>query len=174
VAERLESLVAVHAAVIRADDVVVLIPGPSYAGKTSLCVAALDAGYDVLSDEYALVDTATGMVTGWPRRLRVRTPSGGAERVGDAVDHDPMAVDLIAEVTFSTDVDVLSVDELSAGETTLALLGNTLCASSRPEFAFAATLALGRGVAGVTGQRGEAAEALAALVDLARNPPAVS
>ncbi len=80
VAERLEALVAVHAAVIRADDVVLVIPGPSYAGKTSLCVAALDCGFEVLSDEYALVDPTTGMVVGWPRQLRVRTPGGGAER----------------------------------------------------------------------------------------------
>ena len=94
--------------------------------------------------------------------------------MGDVVHHEPLSVDLVAEVTFDADVDVLDVVNLSAGETTLALLGNTVCAASRPEFAFAATLVLGRRVAGVTGRRGDAAGALRALVDLARKPPAVS
>jgi hypothetical protein len=174
VAERLASQVAVHAAVIRADDVVMVLPGPSYAGKSTLCAAALDAGYQVLSDEYALVDPDTGLVCGWPRRLRVRTPRGDAHRMGDAVRHEPVAVDLVAEITYDPGVDVLDVAPMSAGETTLALLGNTVCASSRPEFAFSAMVVLGRSVSAVGGRRGEAAAALSALVELARSHPRVS
>ena len=55
-AERLRGLVAVHAAVLRVLGDVVVVPGPSYSGKSTWCAAALDAGHEVWSDEFALVD----------------------------------------------------------------------------------------------------------------------
>lgn len=65
-AERLENLVAVHAALILRQGRALLVPGPSYSGKSTLAVAAAAAGAAVLSDEYALVDPASGLVTDGP------------------------------------------------------------------------------------------------------------
>jgi hypothetical protein len=170
-AEWVDGLVAVHAAVIRADDSVIVVPGPSFAGKTTLCVAAIDAGYDVLSDEYALVDPDTAMVRGWPRRLRVRQPDGGATRVAVRSVTEPVAVHLVAVVTRPQPTDsqgpALDVVDISGGEVATELLANTVCASSRPQLAFDAAVAVARVTPGVKGQRGQADEALQALVELA-------
>lgn len=56
-AERLAGQVAVHSAAIAMRGRVLLVPGPTGVGKSSLCAAAAaEAGATVLSDEYALVD----------------------------------------------------------------------------------------------------------------------
>lgn len=169
--ERLGGLVAVHAGVIRAKGRLILLPGPSFAGKTTLCSAALDAGHEVLSDEYALVDPATGLVVGYPRRLRIRRPDGGADRRPAHPSPAPQEVALVAQITFNTalpDGVGLEVTEMSPGDTALALLANTVCASSRPHEAFDAVVAVARSCRGVTGVRGDAALALSELVALAK------
>lgn len=174
VAERLDHLVAVHAAVLVRDGVMVIVPGESMVGKTTLCAAALAAGIQVWSDEYALVDPDTGLVTGWPRRLRVRTADGGANRVAiSAVDPTVALVPaLVARVRFDHALSVdtpLEVAPMLESETVLALLANTVCGQSRPEFAFRGALAVASHAAGVTGTRGDATAALHALFDLAAN-----
>lgn len=82
-AERLNGLVAIHAALVLEPHSgrALLVPGPSGVGKSSLCVAAAAASAMVLSDEFALADAATGLVTRWQRPLRVRRSDGGVERV---------------------------------------------------------------------------------------------
>jgi hypothetical protein len=169
--EWLDGLVAVHAALVCADGVVVMLPGPSFAGKTTLCVAASEAGYDVYSDEYTLIDPATNLVVGWPRRLRVRVGSTGIERRQVCVPHDPVAVDLVAVVTYDADLDTpLDVQPLAPAGTTTSLLANTVCAASRPELSFGATVELARSTTAVIGRRGAAAPALAAMVALTKPP----
>ena len=64
VSEKLPGLVAVHAALLHVDDAVVIVPGSSGVGKSSLCVAAMEAGWQVWSDEYCLISTTTGEVSG--------------------------------------------------------------------------------------------------------------
>lgn len=165
--ERLRGLVAVHAGVIRAEGRIIVIPGPSFAGKTTLCSAALDAGHEVLSDEYALVDPATGLIVGYPRRLRIRRPEGGAERRPAHPTPSPVPVDLVAKITYDAALPEgtgLDVEEMSAGDTALALLANTVCASSRPLEAFEAAVAVARTARGVAGTRGDVARALEELV----------
>jgi hypothetical protein len=174
--ERLAGLVAVHAGVIRSEGRLIIVPGPSFAGKSTLCSAALDAGHEVLSDEYALVDPETGMVIGYPRRLRIRRSDGGAERRPAHPSPAPQQVDLVAQVTFNNalpDGVALEVTRMSPGDTALALLANTVCASSRPEEAFAAAVAVAKSAVGVTGLRGEVREALEELVAIAKEsrPP---
>jgi len=174
-AERLGGVVAVHAGVIRARhesrDVVIVLPGPSFAGKTTLCAAALDAGHEVLSDEYALVRPSDGLITGYPRRLRVRRPDGLSERRPATASAAPMAVDLVAVVTYgavgSDEPSALQIETLSPGDVAMALLANTVCAQSRPEESFRAAVAMARRTKGVEGARGEADRALEELITLA-------
>lgn len=167
-AEWVDGFVAVHASLMRVQGRVLMFPGPSFAGKTTLCVAASEAGYEVYSDEYALIDTATGLVVGWPRRLRVRTPSEGIERRDVCVDHGPMTVDLVATVKYAKDLEVpVDVTPHSPAEVTTALLANTVCAASRSELAFDATVRLARSTKGVGGRRSDAEAALIALARLA-------
>ena len=173
-AERLHDVVAVHSAVLVRDGIMVLVPGESMTGKTTLCAAALEAGIEVWSDEYALVNRATGEVRGWPRRLRVRTQGGGANRVeiGAEGEHaDAMVPTMVASVRFSGDHlmrgDALEVTPAAEGDVVFALLANTVCAQSAPERAFEAALAVASRARGVQGERGDAAEALEVLFDIA-------
>lgn len=171
-AERLAGVVAVHAGVIRDGDTVVVLPGRSFAGKTTLCAAALDAGYEVLSDEYALV-RPDGLITGYPRRLRVRLPDGLSERRPANPSPRPLEVALVAMLTYRTggEGDSLDVEEMTSAEVALALLDNTVCAQSRPEESFRAAVAMARMARGMEGTRGEAVTALPALLEAARGEP---
>lgn len=172
--EHLDAWVAVHAALVRVDGRVVMLPGPSHAGKSTLCGAVLEAGGEVLSDEYALVSPDAARVAGWPRRVRLRDSVHSFRRVGSPIGGEVTRVDLIAVVRHDSGADApLAVSELPAAEAVTAVLANTVCAASRPRFAFDAAVALCRVVPAVSGVRGEAGAALAALVTLARQltPP---
>ncbi len=162
--EQLADWVAVHAALVRIDGRVVMLPGPSHAGKSTLCGAVLDADGEVLSDEYALVSPDATRVAGWPRRVRLRDSAHTFRRVGSAVGGEVAHVDLVAVVTHDPAADSpLEVTPLPAAEAVTAVLANTVCAASRSRFAFDAVVALCRAVPAVAGVRGEAGAALDAL-----------
>ncbi|NLD78501.1 MAG: hypothetical protein GX643_17760 [Acidimicrobiales bacterium] len=179
-AEHLDHLVAVHSAVIAWEGAVILVPATSGAGKSSLALAAHEAGAAVLSDEYALIDPESGLVTGWNRPARIRRPgspgSSGKDRVDIAVDSPPLPVGLVASLTYEPGA---STDwtEMSSSESVLALLANTVVARTRPDSSLDAALAVARSADGVVGRRGEAGVSVArllALVEdrLARGRPA--
>ena len=166
---QLDHLVAVHAAVIAHHGVAMLVPATSGAGKSTLTAAAARAGATVLSDEYALVDPATGLVTGWPRPMRLRRPDGTEERVDLAEPSEPLPVGLVASVTYRPGT---TNDWVPAGasEVVLDLLANTIVARTRPDAALDAALAVSRNARAVTGTRGDADEAVAALLALLDRP----
>jgi hypothetical protein len=92
VVQRLSGLRAVHAGAVLLGDRVVLLPGATHAGKSSLVAELLRQGGTYFSDEYALID-AEGRAHPYPRPLLVRNgspdqlPMLAAEcnaRVGDA------------------------------------------------------------------------------------------
>ena len=162
-AERLAGLVAVHAAVIALHDRALLIPGPTGVGKSRLCAAAADEGAGVLSDEYALVDPQSGMVTGWQRAVRIRRPDGGVDRLDLVRPADPMPVGLVALVEFQPNGSLV-IEDLAPASATLGLLANTVCARSRPQESLDAALRIARACPAVAGTRGEAAEAVQLLL----------
>lgn len=163
--ERLAGLVAVHAAVIVRGSRAMVVPGTSGAGKSTLCVAAAAAGADVLSDEYALIDPTTGVVTGWRRPVRVRRPDGRVDRLDIATESGPVPVGLVALVNHTVD-NADSWAPISRADAVLGLLANTVCARSRPDEALDAALAIARSASSVAGPRGEAAQAIVELLAL--------
>jgi len=168
--EHLAEWVAVHAALVRIDGVVLVFPGPSHAGKSTLCAAALEAGGEVLSDEYALVSPDASRVAGWPRRVRLREIGSSLRRAGLPMGGEVAHVDLIAVIAYDPELpDTLDVAPLPPAEAVTEVLANTVCAASRPRFAFDAAVALCRRVPGLLGLRGEAGPALTMLVELARS-----
>ena len=68
-------LLAVHAGVVAWNGCVVLLPGASHAGKTTLVTELLKRGAVYYSDEYALLN-AEGRVHAYPRALMLRESSG--------------------------------------------------------------------------------------------------
>ena len=161
-AERLDRLVAVHAAVIAWHGRALVVPGTSGAGKSTLCIEAVAAGAQVLTDEYALVDPRTGWVTGWLRPVRVRRSDGTVDRLDIAVASDPVPVGLVAMLVHHSEVEP-NWAPITGAEAVLGLLANTVCAQSRPDESLDAALAIARSSPAVGGFRGEAS---ATIVDL--------
>ena len=174
VAEKLEGYVAVHSALLVIGEQVVIVPGVSHAGKSTLTHAALEAGHRVLSDEYTLIQSDTGLVRGWPRPIRRRQPDGSITRIPiprDDGHYEPThVVDVRYDATIAdgSDTGQLHLEPISAGDVAFSLLGNTVCAQSRPEESLRAVAAVSRKVTGFQGTRGEASVALAELESLLR------
>jgi hypothetical protein len=165
-AEHLRRLVAVHAAVIEVAGKLVVLPGSSFTGKSTLCAAAVAAGHTVWSDEYALVDPSTGRVTGWPRRIKLRGADGGTERVdiGGTSVREMRSVDRLVFVAYDESATVpLDVRSITPGDAAMRVLENTVCAQSRPGDALSAATALARSCGAVAGTRGAADLAVAEL-----------
>jgi len=77
IVRRLTSLRAVHAGAVQLDDRVLLLPGRTRSGKSSMVAELLRRGATYLSDEYALID-AEGRAHAYPRPLLLR--NGGPDR----------------------------------------------------------------------------------------------
>lgn len=84
-----------HAAVLAKDGRALVMPAPSGSGKSTLCAALLLRGWQLLSDELALIDPATGRIVPMPRPVSLKNASidviqrfgGPALRFGSVV-HD--------------------------------------------------------------------------------------
>jgi HprK-related kinase A len=77
----------VHSAVLARDDRAVLMPAPPGSGKSTLCAALMNHGWRLLSDEMALIDPNSGLLTPSPRAISLKNQSIAliAERFPDAV-----------------------------------------------------------------------------------------
>jgi len=75
VANHAPGFVFVHAGVVAWQGRAILLPGRSFAGKTTLVASLVRAGAVYYSDEYALLDPA-GLVHPYARNLQMRQPGG--------------------------------------------------------------------------------------------------
>lgn len=167
-AEHLAHLIPVHAALIVVDELPVLLPGTSMSGKSTLAKAALDQGFVVAGDEYALIDPDSGFAHSWPRPMRMRTPRGW-QRMDGAVDIRPDRVALVAVLQYQdTAVASLEVVPHTDGELVMTLLANTVCARNRPEDSLRAAVAVAEQAVGIQGSRGEAWQAMSELAAMVR------
>ena len=127
----------VHAGCVSWRDRAIVIPGRSYAGKTTLTRALLEAGAVYYSDDYAVIDTE-GTIHAFPRQLRVRSESIGPSRLVDPVSsnwpvgRDPIRAGVVAALTYDAELG-WHVATLSRGMGALSLLDNTVAARERPE-----------------------------------------
>ena len=71
-------LLVIHAAVVAAPDGLVVIPGASGHGKTTLAAALVRRGWGYVSDEVLAVDRTTGAVTPFARPLSLSPDSWSA------------------------------------------------------------------------------------------------
>lgn len=65
----------IHSAVLEKNGRAVLLPAPPGSGKSTLCAALMLHGWRLLSDEMALLDPATGLVTPAPRPVSLKNAS---------------------------------------------------------------------------------------------------
>lgn len=161
--QRLSHLVAVHAATIAWKGRALVVPAASGSGKSTLSLAAIDAGADVLSDEYALIDPATGRVTGWRRPIDALGSDGSLTRRDVAVDSEPLPAGLLAFIEFRTG----SRNEwrpMAGAEAVSELLAGCVTAPLRPIESMDAALLVAQSAPAIKGTRGEATDAVRELL----------
>jgi len=170
IAERTEQQVFVHAGAVEYQGKALLLPGRSFAGKTTLVAALLRAGANYLSDEFAVLDRH-GRVHGYPRRLAMRDENGlrvqrlTAEDFGSRIAVDPVPVGLAAHIRYKSE-GKWRVKETSLGTMALAMMNNTVCARRQPD-AWMNVLGLALGSAKcIMGKRGDADDAARRLLAL--------
>ncbi|SMO31862.1 hypothetical protein [Propioniciclava tarda] len=156
-----------HAGAVGTPRGAILLPGRSFAGKTTLVSALLRAGCSYLSDEYAVVD-AGGLIHPYPRRLSIRGEGGRwnvpASELGARVQDAPLLCALVASVTYDPDADGV-LTPLDPGRAALALVDNAVAALTRPREVLLASGALARGAVCLAGRRSDADAAARQLLD---------
>lgn len=71
IAERSPDYVFIHAGVVSYRDQLIVLPGASFSGKTTMVSTMLEQGAEYYSDEYAVVDPS-GLVHPYARKLSIR------------------------------------------------------------------------------------------------------
>lgn len=156
----------VHAGVVAHGDRVIVAPGMSFSGKSTLVAALLRAGATYYSDDFALLDEQ-GRVHPYPKPLSLRgdgfsQTTHTAASLGATVGEEPLPPALIVMATYRPGV-TWQPRRLSSGEGVLAMLSNTVPARERPQESLAAVRRAVEGAVILQGERGEADD-LAALL----------
>jgi hypothetical protein len=126
----------VHAGVVAHEGSAIVIPGPSFSGKTTLVAEFVRAGAKYYSDEFAVLDEQ-GLVHPYPKPLSVR--SGGVDQTdrgvhefGGTAGEEAAPIGQVIIATYHPEA-TWNPQTLSAGEAMLALMSNTVPAQERPE-----------------------------------------
>jgi hypothetical protein len=160
--------VFVHAGVVGVGDRAIVLPGRSFAGKTTLVAALVQAGAEYWSDEYAVLD-ADGLVHPYPKPLSVRiddtraTDERPVESFGGRAGDRPLPVALIAFTNYRPGV-AWAPRPCTVGEGAVKLLEHSIAARSRPEQVLAAVRRAASDAVILEGDRGNADEAARALL----------
>jgi hypothetical protein len=168
VAVHAADVIFVHAGAVGHDGSAIVIPGESFAGKTTLVAELVRRGASYFSDEFAVIDRE-GRVHPFVKRLSVRTPGSGpvetsAESIGGVVADGPLPMSL-ACVTHYVPGGQWQPRRLSPGEGALALLSRTVPARIRPRESLEFLTQAVKGAVVLEGERGEADEFAEMLLD---------
>ncbi len=162
--------VFVHAGVVEWRGRAIVMPGASGAGKSRLVEALLRLGARYGSDEFAVFDAA-GRVQPYPRRLALRRPGGGAERVDAAELGARLARRALEPALFLFATFVpgarFAPRPLPPGRALLRLLASTPPIRRRPRRVLSTLHRALKGARSFAGRRGEAEAAADLLVRLA-------
>jgi hypothetical protein len=160
--------VFVHAGVVGVGERAIVLPGRSFAGKTTLVAALVRAGAEYWSDEYAVLD-ADGLVHPYPKPLSVRinatrvTDERPIESLGGRAGDRPLPVALIAFTNYRPG-SAWALHHCTVGQGAVKLLEHSIAARSRPEQVLAAVRRAATDAAILEGDRGEADQAASALL----------
>lgn len=157
----------VHAGVVAHAGRAIVIPGPSFSGKTSLVAELVRAGATYYSDEYAVLDE-NGLVHPYPKPLSLR--DGGlsqvdhpVERLGGRAGQHAAPVGLVVATIYRPGAR-WQPQRMSAGDAVLTLLANTVPAQERPAQSLAALRCAVTNAVLLESERGDAAEVVGELL----------
>src|SRR5947209_6614294 len=159
----------VHAGVVAVGGRAVMVPGSTFAGKTTLTRALVQSGAVYYSDEFAVI-CAQGAVHPYPKPLSIRHHDGTgrtqetpAASLGAETGREPIPVGLVAITSYRPGA-TLTPEPVASGAALLALLGHTIPARTRPQQTLRALKAALRGAAAWRSDRGEAIETARAII----------
>ena len=178
VAEMAHDWIFMHAGVVAWRGKAILLPGRSYAGKTSMVAALLTAGAEYLSDEYAVFDPS-GRVHPYARRLSLREDDGdkfrrpGPEEFGSRTCPGPLSIGLVAMTKYVAGARWRPT-RAPTGWAALALLNNMVPIRRQPERCLHVVERVLAEAVCVRGKRGEAEDTAPALLEAVACHPAPS
>lgn len=152
----------IHAGVVGVDDRALVLPAPSFSGKSSLVAALVAAGAAYYSDEFAVLDP-DGLVHAYPRPISIRSEQQrygekvAAESLGGCAGTVSLQIGLIA-VTHYVPAERWDPRRQSSGSGAMALLANAVPARTRPEETMSAVNRAAARAVVLEGPRGDATE----------------
>ena len=159
--------VFVHAGVVEWQGRALVLPGPTYSGKSTLVAALVRAGARYYSDEYAVLDSR-GRVHPYPAPMSMRVP-GVAWPVRQSLSTQsepssakPLPVGLVALSRYQARAR-WRPQTLTPGQGVLAMLANTVPARLKPNDSLVAierALSRTKAIRGVRGEADEVADQL--------------
>lgn len=157
------NLFFVHAGVVAHSDSVIVLPGHSFAGKSTLVRALVSAGAQFYSDEYAIFDR-DGRVIQYRDPLIVRGPDGRQETdiVAEGPDR-PLPVALVS-ITSYRDGATWEPRRVSRADGIVALAEHVSRGRARPAEMLATFKLALKDATVLAGERGDADETAAALL----------
>jgi hypothetical protein len=174
VAERAPDHLFVHAGVVGWEGRAIVMPGASFAGKTTLVQAWLEAGATYYSDEFAVLDRA-GRVHPFARPLAIRDGSPAFSRrvpvaaLGAETGTTPLPIGLVLVTSYRAGAH-WRPRRLTAAPTLLALMRHTVAARGNPAHSMPILRQAVSGGVAFAGVRGEARTLVAAVLKHVRTP----
>lgn len=160
--------VFVHAGVVVLNGRAILLPGPSFAGKTTLVAALVSCGATYYSDEFAALD-GEGLVHAYPRPLSMRSEDEqwsaymAPDELGASTGGPPVRPALIVDTRFVPGAR-WKPRVCSRGVGALALLAQAVPTHQRSEATVNVVGEAAKDATTLNGDRGEAAETAPLLV----------
>lgn len=156
-------LIFVHAGVVAVSGAAIVLPGHSFAGKSTLVEALVRAGAEFYSDEYAMFDMH-GRVAHYREPLSRRGVNGQEEvELGSGDPLEPVSVGLVVFTSYRPGAR-WEPRRLSIGEALVAMMEHAVPARDRPAQTLAAFRQALTGAKLLSGERGEADEMAVALI----------
>lgn len=168
VAEHATDHLFVHAGVVGWDGGAIVMPGASFAGKTTLVQAWLEAGATYYSDEFAVLDRA-GRVHPFARPLSIRDGAAATTRrvpvaaLGATIGTTALPIELVLATSYRAGAR-WRPRRLTAAPALLALMRHTVAARGNPAHSMPILKqAVSAGIA-LAGVRGEARPMVSAVL----------
>jgi serine kinase of HPr protein (carbohydrate metabolism regulator) len=151
----------IHAGAVAHRGRTLIMPGRSFAGKTTLAAALVRAGAVYFSDEFAVIDMS-GMIHPYAKPLSIRGGGRGqtehsVESLGGVSGEEALPVGLVVVTSYRLGAS-WQPERLSPGEGAMALLENAVPARKRPAQAMKAISRALENAVVIRSDRGEADE----------------
>ncbi len=168
-ATRAKDYLFVHAGVVAWKGKIILIPGRTMSGKTSLTRALLKAGATYYSDEFALLDDK-GYVHPYPVPLSIRKGDNivgcktALESLGINPGTEPLPVGLVVIAKYQRYAR-WQPEILTPSQSMLAMMNNTVAAQGDPTFSMPILKKVALNAKTIASKRGEAKRVVRAILE---------